>query len=63
MSPDSRLMTVVGDNLDGLLVDSQSGKVQEVFHLKFFFKSMKLVSLFFPERNYVAFKTGKCIKN
>ncbi|XP_052302815.1 uncharacterized WD repeat-containing protein C2A9.03 isoform X2 [Populus trichocarpa] len=26
MSPDSRLMTVVGDNLDGLLVDSQSGK-------------------------------------
>ncbi|XP_011000025.1 PREDICTED: uncharacterized WD repeat-containing protein C2A9.03-like isoform X1 [Populus euphratica] len=26
MSPDCRLMTVVGDNLDGLLVDSQSGK-------------------------------------
>jgi len=37
VSPDRRLIAVVGDNLDGLLVDSQSGKVQEVFHLKLFF--------------------------
>jgi hypothetical protein len=37
VSPDRRLIAVVGDNLDGLLVDSQSGKVQEVFHLKPFF--------------------------
>ncbi|KAF6176442.1 hypothetical protein GIB67_010079 [Kingdonia uniflora] len=27
MSPDCRLVTVVGDNLDGLLVDSRNGKV------------------------------------
>ncbi|KAJ6941317.1 hypothetical protein NC651_007179 [Populus alba x Populus x berolinensis] len=37
VSPDRRLIAVVGDNLDGLLVDSQSGKVQEVFHLKLYF--------------------------
>jgi len=27
ISPDRKLMTVVGDNLDGLLVDPQNGKV------------------------------------
>ena len=59
MSPDRRLLTVVGDNLDGLLVDSQSGKVQQVFHLRLFVSShLNWKSLFFPEKNYVAFKTG-----
>lgn len=28
MSPDRRLVAVVGDHIDGLLVDSQSGKVK-----------------------------------
>lgn len=27
MSPDSKILTVVGDDLTGLLVDSQNGKV------------------------------------
>lgn len=27
ISPDRKLMTVVGDHLEGLLVDSQNGKV------------------------------------
>lgn len=30
MSPDRRLISVVGDHTDGLVVDSQSGKVKEV---------------------------------
>jgi len=30
MSPDHRIITVVGDHTDGLLVDSQSGKVKKV---------------------------------
>ena len=31
VSPDRRLITVVGDHLDGLLVDSQNGKVKNWF--------------------------------
>ena len=27
INPDQKLMTIVGDNLDGLLVDPQNGKV------------------------------------
>ena len=49
MSPDRRLMTVVGDNLDGLLVDSQSGKVQQVLHLKFFLSQWNWY-LYFSQR-------------
>lgn len=30
MSPDHRIITVVGDHTDGLLIDSQSGKVNIV---------------------------------
>lgn len=32
ISPDRKLMTVVGDNLDGLLVDPQNGKVHDSSH-------------------------------
>lgn len=31
MNPDRRLITVVGDHTDGLLVDSQSGKVKKFY--------------------------------
>jgi hypothetical protein len=31
MSPDRRLITVVGDHTDGLLVDSNSGKVKKSY--------------------------------
>lgn len=27
LSPDSKIITIVGDNPDGMLVDSQTGKV------------------------------------
>jgi hypothetical protein len=30
ISPDRRIITVVGDHTEGLLVDSQSGKVKKV---------------------------------
>ncbi|CAK7348903.1 unnamed protein product [Dovyalis caffra] len=41
VSPDRRLMAVVGDNLDGLLVDSQSGKTVSTVegHLDYSFAS------------------------
>ena len=35
VSPDGKLLTIVGDNLDGILVDSQIGKV-----LKFVFNCL-----------------------
>lgn len=34
MSPDRKLLTVVGDDLDGLLVDARNGKVIQVFPLR-----------------------------
>ena len=65
VSPDRKLIAVVGDNVDGLLVDSQSGKVQEVFHLKLFFLIIGIriacVSIFLWEE-LVVFKTGKLHK-
>jgi len=50
ISPDRKLMTVVGDNLDGLLVDPQNGKVLgfswSYIYWKFLFKYVLFV--FFP---------------
>ena len=41
LSPDGKLLTIVGDNPDGMLVDSQTGKVLFLFN----FLSARLVNI------------------